>query len=274
MYNTVTVVPADRLIIIDNKALQLDFDAAPNLHALHWQKQGGYIETTEHLIEELKPEDYAIKVQPFVDCWERALSRQTGVFAPITPEGQGVTALAGVESSDGSAKTADEALGSLPANIYGDTSENSMCAVAPKVLPPQTELFQLLGTKEYKLKRIFENAEKAYGLILADYAAPERETWAKQLEEAQAVLKGGATKAPLLAALAEQRGLGVTELAERVLKKAERAENARLQILAQIQKYRNRLAAAKSPDEVRGIIATYTINLTGGTELEYNPQLQ
>ena len=39
---TVTVVPADNLIIVDGKALVFPFDAPANMHALQWREEQGH----------------------------------------------------------------------------------------------------------------------------------------------------------------------------------------------------------------------------------------
>lgn len=68
----VTVVPADRLIIVDGEALLFDFPAPEGLHALQWNgsthsghkelKNGGGIEW-------LDEKNYQAEVVPFINLW-------------------------------------------------------------------------------------------------------------------------------------------------------------------------------------------------------------
>lgn len=73
---TVTVVPADHLIIVDGVALRFDFPAPANLHALQWHEGQGHLEWTNgspnHV---LGPEDYATEVAPYVTLWETEKAR-------------------------------------------------------------------------------------------------------------------------------------------------------------------------------------------------------
>lgn len=72
---TVTVVPADNLIIVDGKALVFPFDAPANLHALQWRVDSGHIEWTDALNKPLTMEDYDDQVAPFVTLWQDEKAR-------------------------------------------------------------------------------------------------------------------------------------------------------------------------------------------------------
>lgn len=67
---TVTVVPADNLIIVDGKALVFPFDAPANLHALQWRVDSGHTEWTDAPNKPLTMEDYDDQVAPFVTLWQ------------------------------------------------------------------------------------------------------------------------------------------------------------------------------------------------------------
>ena len=69
--SAVTVVPADRLIIVDGEALLLEFSAPEDLHALQWKGESGHTEWTDGRPNEpLTTADYATQVAPFVTVWQ------------------------------------------------------------------------------------------------------------------------------------------------------------------------------------------------------------
>ena len=66
MREHVTVVPSDRLIIVDGQALCFDFPAPENLHAVQWHGGAGEMEWTDDLNHPLTPADW----RPAVPlCW-------------------------------------------------------------------------------------------------------------------------------------------------------------------------------------------------------------
>ena len=77
----VTVVPADRLVIVDGLALTFDFNAPERMHALQWDGKQGHI---EWLGSEKKPphnevldaDSYTDLVAPYVKAWEEEKARQ------------------------------------------------------------------------------------------------------------------------------------------------------------------------------------------------------
>lgn len=72
---TVTVVPADNLIIVDGKALVFPFDAPANMHALQWRGDTGHTEWTDGPNQPLTAEDYDEQVAPYVKMWEEEKAR-------------------------------------------------------------------------------------------------------------------------------------------------------------------------------------------------------
>ena len=64
--STVSVVPSDKLIIVDGEAIVFDapFAAPANLHALQWNGQQGHIEWTDDYNWPLEPEAYEDEVAP------------------------------------------------------------------------------------------------------------------------------------------------------------------------------------------------------------------
>lgn len=73
---TVTVVPADSLIIVDGAALVFLFDAPENLHALQWRENKGHTEWTDGPNRPLVSADYDDQVAPFVKLWQDEKTRQ------------------------------------------------------------------------------------------------------------------------------------------------------------------------------------------------------
>ena len=77
----VTVVPADRLIIVDGYALCFEYAAPDGMHALQWDGEGGHIEwlgsekNPPHN-EVLDADSYADLVAPYVKAWEEENARQ------------------------------------------------------------------------------------------------------------------------------------------------------------------------------------------------------
>lgn len=71
MKDDVTVVPVDKLIIVDKQPLVFEFWADPNLHALQWHGGKGELEFNDGTInEKFAEEGYAKYVEPFVTLWE------------------------------------------------------------------------------------------------------------------------------------------------------------------------------------------------------------
>lgn len=75
----VTVVPADRLIIVNGEALCFDYPAPPNLHALQWDEstQSGHMEWTDDYNMTLDVSLYDEEVAPYVRLWEAEKARLT-----------------------------------------------------------------------------------------------------------------------------------------------------------------------------------------------------
>lgn len=76
----VTVVPADRLVIVDGQALILDFNAPERMHALQWDGKQGHIEwqgsdNEPPHNEPLAADSYAGQVAPYVELWKEEKAR-------------------------------------------------------------------------------------------------------------------------------------------------------------------------------------------------------
>lgn len=75
---TVTVVPSDKLIIVDDGAIVFEkpFPAPENMHALQWDGQQGHIEWEDDYNWILGPEAYEEEVAPYVALWQAEKARR------------------------------------------------------------------------------------------------------------------------------------------------------------------------------------------------------
>ncbi|MDM8214712.1 phage tail protein [Desulfovibrio piger] len=75
---TVTVVPSDKLIIVDSEAIVFDapIPAPSNLHALQWNGTSGEIEWEDDYNWPLEAEAYEDEVAPYVALWQAEKARR------------------------------------------------------------------------------------------------------------------------------------------------------------------------------------------------------
>ena len=80
---TVTVVPSDKLIIVDSEAIVFDapIPAPSNLHALQWNGTSGEIEWEDDYNWPLEAEAYEDEVAPYVALWQAEKARREKVAA-------------------------------------------------------------------------------------------------------------------------------------------------------------------------------------------------
>lgn len=72
----VTVVPSDKLIIVNGEALIFDWEPIEkNIHAIQWCDNKGHIEYENGPNVELTVEYYESKVKPYVDFWQTEKDR-------------------------------------------------------------------------------------------------------------------------------------------------------------------------------------------------------
>lgn len=76
----VTVVPADKLMIVDGLALTFNFNAPQRMHALQWDGLQGHIEWDGSGHEPprnelLTADSYADRIAPYVKLWEEEKAR-------------------------------------------------------------------------------------------------------------------------------------------------------------------------------------------------------
>lgn len=71
----VTVVPADKLIIVDGEALSFLYSAPEGLHALQWNGESGHTEWVGGPNQSLADGDYSEQVAPYVALWQTEKAR-------------------------------------------------------------------------------------------------------------------------------------------------------------------------------------------------------
>lgn len=129
----VTVVPADRLVIVDGQALTFAFSAPERMHALQWDGLQGHIEWKGYGHEPprnelLTADSYANRVAPYVALWEGEKSR--------------------LEAEAAAAEEAYNSLENVKArklvSIDAETSSAIMAGFECEVTPPDTGTPELL----------------------------------------------------------------------------------------------------------------------------------
>ncbi len=99
-------------------------------------------------------------------------------------------------------------------------------------------------------------------ILTGTYPDREIRTFDKQESEARAYAADATASTPLLSALAQARGIPLSELVERVLAKADAFAVASGSIIGQRQTLEDRLDACTTLEEVQGI--TLVISMLGG----------
>ena len=118
--------------------------------------------------------------------------------------------------------------------------------------------------KAAKLSEINAVADRAIGTLTVTYPDREISTFDKQEAEARAYAADPTASTPLLSALAQARGIPLSDLVGRVLAKADASAVASGSIIGQRQALEDRLDACTTLEEVQGI--TVDISMPGGGE--------
>lgn len=71
----VTVIPSDKLIIVDGEPIQFDFPHPDNLHALQWYGKTGHLEWIDDYNMMLDESLYDEEVEPYVNLWKNEKER-------------------------------------------------------------------------------------------------------------------------------------------------------------------------------------------------------
>ena len=87
MYDHITVIPADNLIIVNGTPLWFAFAAPANVHAVQWHAGAGHVEYNDGTANTLLTEaDYADMVAPFAALWEAEKARLAAEKARLERE--------------------------------------------------------------------------------------------------------------------------------------------------------------------------------------------
>ncbi len=109
---------------------------------------------------------------------------------------------------------------------------------------------QLAQAKAERLAAINVACDASLAAITSMYPRGEISSWPQQVQEAQALSVDPSADAPLLAALASERGLAVSDLAGRVLAKAAAFSVVSGQLIGRRQAREDALEAAATTEEV------------------------
>ena len=112
---------------------------------------------------------------------------------------------------------------------------------------------KLAAAKAVKLEEINASCNTAVAHLAADYPEREVQSWPQQVKEAESLAIDPAAPAPLLAAIAEARGLPVVALAERVLSKMTAYAGASGAMIGRRQAAEDRIVLAATQDDLAAI---------------------
>ena len=124
---------------------------------------------------------------------------------------------------------------------------------------PGTLLAGLAAAKAEKLAEINAAFDSVASALTATY--PEREllTFDQQVSEATAYLADATAACPMLAPLAQARGVALDDLCHRVLAKHQAFSTATGMLMGQRQALEDRVDAAASPADARAIVVTIAL---------------
>ncbi|WP_337375072.1 hypothetical protein [Desulfovibrio piger] len=121
------------------------------------------------------------------------------------------------------------------------------------------ELLTLEELKAAKLAQINEGCQSALAALTATYPTAELLTFDRQEAEARSLLADTSSQAPFLTSLATARGISVTDLAHKVIVKADLFSAASAFAIGQRQRYEDLLKDAKTKEAVAAIQPVYTL---------------
>lgn len=120
-------------------------------------------------------------------------------------------------------------------------------------IPPKTEAEKLAEAQQAAMRRINDAYEAELASIRTEYPESEQMTWDKQEREARAFLANSATATPLLNAMATGRGMDKTELATRIIAKADAWMQASGLATGKRQALEDQVKAAETVEAVESI---------------------
>ena len=118
---------------------------------------------------------------------------------------------------------------------------------------------ELKELKAQKLAQINEGCQHILDSLTATYPAAELLTFDRQEAEARSLLADTSSQAPFLTSLAAARGISVTDLAHKVIVKADLFSAASAFAIGQRQRYEDLLEDAQTKEDVAAIQPVYTL---------------
>lgn len=128
---------------------------------------------------------------------------------------------------------------------------------------PETLLSGVEHAKAQKLAEINERCDAMLGILTKSYPDSELLTFDQQKAEAEAYLADPTRPCPLLAPLAEARGIDLQDLCNRVIAKATAFSAASGTIIGQRQRLEDTLDACTTPEQVAAIEVLYALPGSG-----------
>ena len=113
---------------------------------------------------------------------------------------------------------------------------------------------KLEAVKAAKRLEINDACNAAVASLAASYPEREIQSWPQQVKEAEALTNNAEAATPLLAAIADARGLPVAELASRVLGKMNAYAAASGSLIGRRQAAEDLIDLATSPEDVASIV--------------------
>lgn len=113
--------------------------------------------------------------------------------------------------------------------------------------------------KARKLREIKAAVDTALLPLSQEYPYKEQFSFQRQELEARALVEDPSAPAPLLTAIATARVIGTTELALKVIAKADATTAVTGTVIGEAQKDKDRLEAAQSVEDVNAIVPAYKL---------------
>ena len=142
--------------------------------------------------------------------------------------------------------------------VKGESEEIPACDLSACEFLGELELdagddAKLEAVKAAKRLEINDACNAAVASLAASYPEREIQSWPQQVKEAEALTNNAEAATPLLAAIADARGLPVAELASRVLGKMNAYAAASGSLIGRRQAAEDLIDLAASPEDVASI---------------------
>lgn len=140
----------------------------------------------------------------------------------------------------------------------GEAEELPACApeqaeLLGEITLPASDAAALEAAKAAKRARVAELCEQALSELASSYPPGELQSWPQQVKEAEVIAADPLAQAPLLQAIADARGIGVPELAGRVLAKAQAYAAVSGAIIGRRQAAEDQIDAAKTMQQLEDV---------------------